>query len=245
MGNISTMMRTTIALLSFVLFLTLFGSTAEAAYVYGSYGNGYTSPFQLERGAYYPNSGRTNVYDESFSFPRGRGNVYYANQRDSLANSFSQSQTTDRKFNEQFVDNFFGTQANYGRNLIDNQDQLSTRQSGTSFDSGSAQYRYGDCSTPSYQRTLQGNYKGSRNDFTITETVCGGEQINLNRNFGNTNGYTNTADTNRRTLQDSLFANTAVQTRNVDRVTQDTQQMRNTYSLQESHLGQGYTLVFN
>ena len=67
----------------------------------------------------------------------------------------------------------------------------------------------------------------------------------MNRNFGNTNGYTNTADTNRRTLQDSLFANTAVQTRNVDRVTQDTQQMRNTYSLQESHLGQGYTLVFN
>ncbi|MDP1694865.1 MAG: hypothetical protein Q8L34_04975 [Candidatus Woesearchaeota archaeon] len=238
-------MNKLLSLTLFLLLVTLASSFAEAAYVYGSYGTGYSSPYTLERGAYYPNSGRTNVYDESFSFPRGRGDLYYNTNRDSLTNSLSQSQTTDRRFNEDLIDNFFGSQTTYGRNLIDNQDQTTSRQYGTGFDTGSADYRYGDCSTPSYQRTLQGNYKGSRNDFTITETVCGGEQINLNRNFGNTNGYTNTANTNRRTLQDSLFANTAVQTRNVDRTTQDTQQTRNTYSLQQSRLGQGYTLVFN
>ena len=235
----------TFVITSFILLFTLFGSFAEAAYVYGSYGTGYSSPYTLERGAYYPQSGNTNVYDESFSFPRGRGDLYYTNNRDSTTANLFTNQNVDRSMHENFVDNFFGSQTTYGRNLIDNQDQTTSRQYGTGFDTGSADYRFGDCSTPSYQRTLQGNYKGSRNDFTITETGCGGEQINLNRNFGNTNGYTNTADTNRRTLQDSLFANTAVQTRNVDRVTQDTQQMRNTYSLQESHLGQGYTLVFN
>src|SRR3989344_1828948 len=238
-------MRTTIALLSFLLLVAFTSSTAQAAYVYGSYDNGYSSPFQLERGAYYPNSGRTSVYDESFSFPRGRGNLYYANNRDTLAESFFNSGSTDRKNNEQFVDNFFGTQANYGRNLIDNQDQLSTRQSGTSFDSGSAQYRYGDCSTPSYQRTLQGNYKGSRNDFTITETICGGQQINMQRNFGNTNSYANNLDSTRRALQDTQTAGLTTRTTNTDRTTQDNQQLRNTVSYQKSSFGQGNTLVFN
>ncbi len=229
----------------FLLLVTLASSFAEAAYVYGSYGNGYTSPFQLERGAYYPNTRGTNVYDESFSFPRGRGSLYYSNQRDSLLESFSQSQTADSTLDERFIDNFFGSQANYGRNLIDNQDQFTSRQSGVNFDNGYADYRFGDCSAPSYQRTLQGDYKGSRNDFTITETICGGQQMNLRRNFGNTNSYATSLDSTRRALQDAQTAGVTTRTVNTDTNAQNSQQLRNSVSYQKSNFGQGYTLVFN
>ncbi len=242
-------MKITTLLLSFVLFLTLFGSTAEAAYVYGSYGNGYSSPFSSSNSLSYPGSGRTNVYDESFSFPRGRGSMYYSNQRDSVLDSFSQSQNIDRTntVNDRFVDNFFGSQANYNRNLLDLSQQQSSTNSGSSFDGGSSQYRFGDCSTPSYQRSLHGDYKGSRNDFTITETICGGQQMNLQRNFGNGNTYANSASSNGRALQDSLNAGLTTRTTNTDRTNtvKETQQLKNSVSYQKSSFGQGYTLVFN
>ncbi|GEM_PF-2808574 len=241
------MMHKTIALVSFILFLTLFGSTVEAAYVYGSSGNGYSSPFNSYSNTYNPRNTRTT--DEFFSFPRGSGSLYYTNQRDSLANSFSQSQNVDRSstLNDRFVDNFFGSQATYNRNLLDLSEQRTTANTGSSFDGGSASYRFGDCSTPSYQRTLRGDYKGNRNDFTLTETICGGQQVDMRRTFGNTNAFANSASTNGRALQDSLQAGLTTRTANADRTTtvKDTQQLRNTVSYQKSSFGQGYSLVFN
>lgn len=248
----------------FCAFLFATSTLVDAGYITGS---GYSNPYTLERGNYYDsynrgaqqspltsygsyNPGRTRVTDEYFSFPYGRGSAYYTNNRDSALESFFTSQNTDRgnQFNGRVTDSFFGSQATSNRNLFDSTDQASSRNMGGSFDQGSASYSQGNCvNGPSYERTLKGDFYKRRNDFTITETICGGPQVNLQRNFGNANAYDTSASTNRRTLQDNIYAGVAARTNTVDRTTatNDVQQTRNAYSLQQSSFGQGYTLVFS
>lgn len=248
----------------FLAFIFVASTFVEAGYITGY---GYSNPYTLERGNYYDSynrgiqqspltsygsygSGRTRVTDEYFSFPSGRGSAYYTNNRDSALETFFTSQNTDRdnQFNERLTDNFFGSQAQYNRNLFDSTDQASSRNMGGSFDQGSASFSQGNClNGPSYERTLKGDFYKRRNDFTITETICGGPQMNLQRTFGNANAYDTSASTNRRTLQDNIYAGVAARTNTVDRTTAttDNQQIRNSYSLQQSSFGQGYTLVFS
>lgn len=249
-------MKTILYLLTLVFFI-LFSTFTEAAYISGQ---GYTSPFGLGSSNSYSGSypfsysayrpTRTSVTDEFFSFPRGSGDFRYSTTRDSALESFSNTRNLDRttNVNDRFVDNFFGAQARSDRFLTDNQDTASSQQSGANFDNGFATLSQGICSNgPSYERTLRGDFKGSRNDFTITESICGGQQLNLQRNFGNSNAYANQLSLNRRALQDSTAADAIARTSSVDRTTalKDSQQLRNSYSLQKSNFGQGYTLVFS
>ena len=133
-----------------------------------------------------------------------------------------------------------------------NQDGRST-QSGTNsnFDTGSFSYSVGDGTQPTYQRTLTGNFRGKRNDFTITETIFGGEKTNYNRNFGNrnTNTYSNNIGFNNNRFTNNINTNAGLTdntlTRNTDLTQKDTNTFKNTYSLTKSDFGSGFRIVFN
>ena len=231
---VNTLSKTVILSVLAVAFLFLAGTVAEASYYTDRYGsNSYSG---RDKGGY-------------FSFPAYPGSYEQTQNRNNLdANQF----TTQNTFNDRNLK--FGENVrnrNIGANLNFNQDRLNLNQDGRStqnnFDTGSISYSIGDGTQPTYQRVLTGNFRGKRNDFTITETIFGGEKIDYNRNFGNRN--TNTIGYNSNRFSNNIQANAGLTdntlNRNIDLTQRNTNKINNKYSLVQSDFGSGFRVMFN